>query len=124
MTKKRQIEGKPVTKMSQDPRDSKCSINQVQKHKWSRSFKDIISKTRFIQILRCRYCARYVCVEFNRLVLPSGRVTVTERAFETQAGEMVEQATVGLHDKPKQDWQMERADNSERIAPPPVKTPA
>ena|SRR5688572_11152628 len=79
-----------------DPRDEKCSVNKWQKHKWARSFKDAISKSRFIQILRCRYCARYVCVEFNRVVLPSGRVTVTERAFETLKGETLEAVTQEL----------------------------
>ncbi len=96
-----------MTKMSRDPRDEECSVNYTRKHKWSRHFKDKISKTKFVAILRCRFCARYVCVEFERVVLPSGRVTIKERAFETTKDAGDDEATVGLHESEPSDGELQ-----------------
>lgn len=62
-----------------DPRTIKCASNQWGIHRWSQAFKDKISPSRYFQILRCRYCAKYLIAQFERLLLPSGRVTVVDR---------------------------------------------
>ena len=59
--------------------DSVCASNRLTgMHKWAQSFKDKTSKTSYIQILRCRYCLQYLLAQFERTILPSGRVTVTQ----------------------------------------------
>jgi hypothetical protein len=61
-----------------DKRLDDCPANPHRKHRWAQSFREKLSKTRFFQVLRCRYCANYLLVQFERTVLPSGRVTVTQ----------------------------------------------
>lgn len=68
-----------------DPRLSVCAVNQWGKHRWARAIKDNVSKSQYIHLLRCRYCAKYVCIEFKRVVMPSGAVMVTERVSEVTA---------------------------------------
>lgn len=67
--------------MAKDARQTVCSVNSRGTHKWTRATKDVISKSQFVHMLRCRYCATYVGIEFNRVLLPSGRVEVTQRVF-------------------------------------------
>jgi hypothetical protein len=93
VTKPRQIEGKDVTKPRQtrdkavtDPRQTICRVNQWGKHRWATSFKDKISKAQYFQVLRCRYCADFLLAQFERTVLPSGRVTITERVEAIEPG--------------------------------------
>jgi hypothetical protein len=82
VTKPRQSRDKAVT----DPRQTICRVNQWGKHRWAISFKDKISKSQYFQVLRCRYCAVFVLAQFERTVLPSGRVTVTERVEAIEPG--------------------------------------
>lgn len=105
-----------MTKMPHDPRDEKCTVNQWQKHKWARSFKDTISKAHYVQILRCRYCARFVCVEFKRVVLPSGRVIVEERAFETTRPNAPDATTDTLRDAGGPDGAMKAVEVQGQLA--------
>lgn len=62
-----------------DPRTTKCPVNQYERHRWAKSFKDQVSKACYVTFLRCRYCAHFVTIQFERVVMPSGRVIVTER---------------------------------------------
>lgn len=82
-----------MTNIRHDPRLTKCAGNTREKHRWAQSFKDKVSKGRYIQILRCRYCAKYLQAEFERVVLPSGRVNVVSRVTEV---EEVPEVTVKL----------------------------
>lgn len=93
-----------------DPRESFCAKNEHGNHRWARSFKDQISKTCYVQILRCRYCAHYVCVEFRRTILPSGRVEINERVFETG-----QEATLKLRKTDGGLTDMELSDNQEFV---------
>lgn len=104
-----------------DPRDSKCSVNTWGKHKWARAFKDVISKTQFVSVLRCRYCARFLCCEFERVILPSGRVAITERAFEPIAPDAT---TVGLQRQAEIAKAVKEIENTARLALSGSKTSA
>lgn len=105
-----------MTKLSQDPRNTKCGVNQWGKHKWARASKDTISKTQFIQILRCRYCAHFMGAEFNRTILPSGRVIITERVFAIEPAEDSGEVTVKLHKDESIDEAMKRIVNTAHMA--------
>lgn len=71
-----QIKDYTMTKEGKKLWLSNCPINPFKTHRWSQAFKDKISKTQYFQVLRCRYCTQFLLIQFERVVLPSGRVTV------------------------------------------------
>ena len=91
-----------------DPRESECFVSFTTRHKWSKGYKDKVNRGQYVQLLRCKYCAKYVCVEFKREILPSGRVMVTERAFETV--EPTPEVTPQLHQEPTEPTDAELAE--------------
>jgi hypothetical protein len=93
-----------------DPRLSVCPVNQWGKHRWARAIKDNVSKAQYIHLLRCRYCAKYLCVEFKRVVMPSGAVMVTERVSEVSAAPEV---TLGSRSECPTCGHVKQADNTQ-----------
>lgn len=85
-----------MTKTSHEIRESVCRVSTRGIHKWTRAIKHVISKAQFVHLLRCRYCAHYIGIEFNRVVLPSGRVTITERPFAIERANEGDEVTLKL----------------------------
>lgn len=46
-------------------------------------------------MLRCRYCAHYVGIQFMRVVLPSGAVMINESVREVHAADIGAEVTPG-----------------------------
>lgn len=89
-----------------DPRDEKCIANPQRMHKWVKSSRETITKAHFVQILRCRWCGHHVGLELKRVILPSGRVTITERPFK-----MDQEVTDGLQSKKQNENDMKQIEN-------------
>lgn len=96
-----------------DPRNSFCEIAASGAHKWARVSKDNITRAKWVVLLRCRYCAQFYGVQFDRVVLPSGRVEVRERPFETIKGDA---APVELHETDDDDDASKVSDDESEAA--------
>lgn len=95
-----------------DPRESECAFYGHKRHRWSTSFKDVISKACYVQVLRCRYCAKFVAVQFDRVVLPSGRVTVNETVTAIVAADKDPEVTWKLRGQGASPFETKRTDNA------------
>src|SRR4051812_26133305 len=98
-----------------DPRLTVCPVNQYGRHRWARSHRDTVSKTSYLQMLRCRYCAHYVGIQFQRVVLPSGAVMINEAVREVHAADIGAEVTVGSRLSALCDVCKKRIDSDERI---------